>query len=764
MFETIVSISLNKLINMSTNSSNNTGSNDQNNNDTGAENGSTLFISQVEFDKMIQQLQKDVKNKTNMKILNSFASHIPKKAIKKMNKWLASSHSVLSSNKLARVYHLNTMLDKDTAAQGNSKNINLTEGDPNGYTSVQSHADGLFLSLDHPSNATSNGENVGFPVVEEKINELLKERLTDSIGKQSPTSGKVYDLRSIINANTLPVYKNGSLAYMHRIVETLLHCYVYCSSYNARNSGSKNTMYDTMVNVYGPDDLQYHEVRNKLESRQTVNNLSVVSKAINSGDLMVDLARWTCSQALMRGDNEGKFNNVFPGYAQLNVYSQAPPVTTLPRYNIMNDTTYTQTGYYSFPGAWITTTPTSSTTKFYYYQNRTWYYVEASNAAVYTYFSSGDHNSSVLTTNGSVVIDEEEYTWTSKNVLNTNPIYKLEDWYNHRPLKYTVMENVQDIINVIYILAYLTCNVCWRPGSSGTITRRSICWTEVNRTNQPLYNAVRLSTCSIYSRIAQVYGQIKYLDDVEVAIPTENELSNKVYNLGYYIAGLYAKDSNKRYGCLASIEQYMPQVVKECWVQGVRCVPYDIDEKEVMIPLHYVIDNNDAYYSTADDQNITISDLYANNTNQICYTEYFTEASWWRYDYFGGYEINAPKQQICVNGTERKYDENYDSVFMNTAATKGATQVTGQAMIRWTPDGNYSAVTFAVRSCCLNTAVKFVIPAIFKNKTFVSSLKLHGLDLLDAHSDPVWYAPYNCEAELVDDGSYDQKMLDALFD
>jgi hypothetical protein len=746
---------------MSNQLSNNTGSNDQNNNEGDSNAGSSIFISQVEFDKMIQQLNKDVKNKTNMKILNKFSSHLPKKAIKKMNKWLASSHSLLSGTKTVRAYHLNTMLDKDTAAQGVTKNLNITNGDVATHVSVRSHADGLALNLDTPSNSVNNSENIGFPIVEEKINELLKERLTDSIGKQSPTSGKVYDLRSIINANTLPVYKNGSLGYMHRILETILHCYAYCSGYNNRTTSEKNNIkYDINVNVYGPESLQYHSVREKLESRQTVKNLSLVSKAINSGDLTVDLLRWACSIVLLRADNSAKTTKSDSGFSELNVYSQSTPLIQFPMYTILNDQEYTKTGYCSFPASWLASTPGSLSTNFYYYENRVWYNVVASNAAVWTYFNSGDHNTSVLKNNGNITIEGTNYTWTSTPIqANT----ALSNWYGLRPLKYTVMENVQDIINAFYILAYLTCVVSWRPNSAATL--RSLCWTDLSNNTQGLKEVLRLSTSSIYARIAQVYGQIKYLDDVEFSLPTENELGNKIHNLGYYIAGLYAKDSNERYGCIGLVEKYMPQIVKVCWVQGIRCVPYDIGEKEIYIPFHYIIDKSDAAYDTVDDQDINLSDLNAETAGQICYTEYFTDAGWWRYDYFGGSEINAPKQEVSVNSTVRKFDESYTSVFMNTANTQGNALVTGQAMIRWTPDGNFEAVDFAVRTYCQNTAVKFCIPSIYKNKNFVTALKLHGFDLIgNYHADPVWYAPYNGEAELVDDGSFDQKMLDALFD
>lgn len=747
---------------MSTQQGNTTGSNDQNNNETGNE-VSSVFISQVEFDRMIQQVQKDVKSRTNMKIINKFASHLPKKAIKKMNKWLASSHSTLGSNKVVKMYKLNTMLDKDTAAQGVTQSINVADNEPYGFITVKSHADGFALALDYPTNTVNNAENIGFPIVEQKINELLTERLTDSVGKQSPTSGKVYDLRSIINANTLPVYKNGSVAYMHRILETLLYCYAYCSNYNSRTTAQKAYEHGVYVNVYGPGDLESYQARQNLESRQKIGNFSLVSKAVNSGDLSVDILRWACSTALLQLDNSAKY--VVGGVdsnSYLHVYSQVTPNVQLPAYYITNDATYSKDGYFSFPAVWLASTPTSSNTAFYYYENRMWYKVTATHAAVYNYFASGDHNSSVLKENGSIRIDETNCSWTSNTIISLqNP--HMSDWYGYRPLKYTVMENVQDIINAIYILAYLTCTISWKANSSSSVVRKTLGWTVLNSNRSR--EALRLTTCSIYARIAQVYGQFKYADDVEFALPTENELGNKIHNLGYYIAGLYAKDASLRYGSIDLIETYMPQIVKTCWIQGIRTVPYDVGEKEIQVPLHYFIDKSDTSYNSAESQDLAVSDFYTETAGQISYTEYFTEAGWWRYDYFGGYEVLAPKQELCANTDNRKFNETAESVFMNTNSTKGSALVTGQAMIRWLPDGNYQAVDFAVRSFCQNTAVKFKIPSIYKNKDFVSALKLHGLDVIGTgHTDPVWYAPYNAEAELVDDGSFDQKMLDALFD
>jgi hypothetical protein len=600
----------------------------------------------------------------------------------------------------------------------------------------------LNLQYDRESNLAN--ASVGFPAVHEKIDELLVQRLTESLGKQSPINGKVLDFKNIINANVLPVIKNGSIDYTHRILETTVQM---LSILNISPPTSSIRGVYTHVTV---EDLQSQSVRSRLEtltnaSGGRIQDTSLVLKSISQDDMMneikasikgsLQLLRETGFKITTYGLNKMIDTNLFDTTAKYDV-------STLNR-----DTDY-NSRYKNIPIKWLASNPSSTTL----WVNND----ETGGFHIITFNSSADRNivkawidekysrAEALIGNTSITINGTTYNYTDttdNGSIACNTVINSLAQSN-----YVAFENFDDILNAIDLIAYLTCQWSYYTASS----TKGYC--PLSRTNDEYRT---FTPSSVWARIAMIYGQLNYVNVCERNIGSETLLSNKIFNYAYYIAGSRAKLAQNSFGSFSTLKKYIPDLVYPSFMNADRVLKFKYDSIDRYVPL--------LNYSTGKlKSNVLTSYLPASATGYV-FAEYFTDPRWWRYDYFGNLKQQAPNQRLSANRDDQEYDENSQAVFCNvTSVTQNAIADVGTATIRFTANGQYNPVQIQTISYSPNTALRIIIPNIFKVKKRVKCMLLHGLDL-SFRPDPIWYGYYDYVRTMVDDGSFEEDILDELF-
>lgn len=752
-------------------------------------NTTQVYINDIQLDALRNQVGNNYKNKYDSTIINSIFKPVTKDSLEKFTNWLVSSQEKLKSNKNVIKYNMNSATNAEAKATGEVSSMNVDSVNTNGefitgYTNItRLHSNDNNATLD---------SNIGFKVTKKKIDELLIERLTDSLGKQSPINGKVFDDRSIINANVLPVIKNGSITHTHRILETLLQAEAV---YAKQCTGNQNDEgFNMFLEIFSVKDLADDYSRDILEhpriGNTTYNSLldiNVVSKAITVDDFKKDLVRFAAGAMYLQPNLTTSSSSSYKGVG-LNVYSGCCTSDLKP---LLSD----QLAYVH--GRYLDLSPRAST-----YGNSVWTIVpmtifsqagndnNTSNKTIFYYCKGRDnshasslnfHKVTVTSTDTDAAITvfndfnqmlkqgkyqqvqdiisagtytkgegDDAVTYTFSDVRPSNVwCTKHIDAYKWRST-HPAFENIQDIANAFDLLAKL--HVTWKIYDSYN-----------SKTDVTLYRNKSTQTfllqSSIWARIAMYYGHLVYTDNIEKPIGDQSLISNKVYNYAYARVGLLAKAAENTFGSFQAVNAYMDLFDKQILLDNFEVMFYNYEANPIIIPLFSRIGITDYNALFTIGRNSTIAGAYY-------IAQYFTDARWWRYDYFGGQKFEAPSQRLTMNSTDQDYDENVEKLFVNTDTvyrnngTFGTT--IGSLTCRFTPNGIYSPLNIVSLSYCPNTTIRFTIPKIFKDKQFSKAVLLHGLDLIQNVA-PVWYAPYDAKYTLVDDGSFSTKLRNRVF-
>lgn len=774
------------------NQSTNNNDNVKTQNEPETQNTTSTFINQTNLSKLQQQLPNDIKDKFNEKLINASFDELPNKSIEEFTTWLGQSSEVLKTNKNVIKYDLTTMTNSSAKAIGNVESLNTT-------TTTNDHIVGRAnvtstLSFSNDTNTTINPD-IGFEITKKEIDELLQKRLTDSIGKQSPVNGKTLDLRSWLNTNVLPVLKNGSIAHTHRILETACEMsYLGNFARTVPGSSSTHTQYRNFMFVnLEPRSLELESVRKLISTQYSISgtptNLNVVSKAMSSDDAARDF------YAMLLGAQTFVAPNVDVANQTGSILNNRPEFYYLvgfswPGANIqLSNTTYFDASYINnqltqcrghtfIPPSYITNAGTSNTLQVYRntYDGLSSSRVDTNGRIISYYFanqadrdiaiqvinkhySAGDVytflNSLPITGTYTFVLDDDTSAVAS-NIYDTHNantrgslLYSLILTGGLADLvtDYCVMENHADIVNAIDLISKLKSNWISKNGNNTFATLT------INRSS-PAINQWRLDVSSMWSRIALLVGQAVYTYDDEYYLGDESLINNKIFNYSYYRAGLYARNIVKTYGSFRNRNNMATPRLKDQEQFSMNILRRKHDDIEEYIPLFV--------YDTSLPTTKTEGYLSGTANSDFIIADYFTMARWWRYDYFGGMDQEAPNQRLTMNTTDQDYSEADDEIFINTV-TNGAATTVGSLTYRWTPNGMFTPGSIKSVSYSPNTAIKFKIPKILKKKNRCKAVLLHGLDLITTVS-PVWYAPYSYKYDMIDKGNFDQELIDDLFE
>lgn len=722
------------------------------------------FISDTSFTELKQALPKNRNNLLSNKIINQLQSYITDEAKEKFVKHLAASKQVLNTNKIATSFELNTMTEGN-GARGTIVNLDTT-------TTQGDYVSGAQRACHIAWDTQVDDKNVGFPVRHKKIDELLVARLTESLGKQSPENGKVWDIKGILNANMLPVIKNGSITQTHRIMETYL--LMKNAAFNSTDSGVNidvNQRDAPYVRYFDVRDLTNKQATDLLETEYNMNwngehfgCANLVSKSSHPWDQCADLTGFV--SPLLQDNYCADTNLFFIHGSPMTRYGPHPYHYLRDQQTQVNMTNYfditpgnSQNRILATSAAYVLSSNAGNTT--YIYVNTNAFdkgelrinadtnedteIVKNHIAVLYARGKWADIQ--LILENGSVTIGEGDDAVTYQLTIK-NP-----DEYNVSGRTYVTnntFENYADILNAIHMIAVEHYQV-YRPNQNyGMSLDRIYSGTSPNpHVNLGVYY---LAPSSIWARIAMGFGQLEYINNHEYCLGDQSLIRNKAFNYAYWIAGSYAKFAEDTYGGFYNLQTHAPQSIKVGLANAWRCLHYKHDTVDHYVPIM-------AYPASV--TNITYREVgynFVNGTFPVMH--YFTESRWWRYDYFGGFKSIVPKQKISPNRTDEMFTENDDEVFINVSTS--STDYIGSITSRFTPNGRFAAANIVSYSYCPDTAIKFKIPKIFKTKKFVKTVLLHGLDISRTAA-PVWYGPCDCEAEIIDDGGFDEDVLDALF-
>lgn len=696
------------------------------------------FINETDFGEVQSAIGAEERALLKLKLLNNHNTNIPIEGLEKFTKWLALSTEVLKANKNVVKYNLNTMTNNEAKATGVVES--LQQGVNQGETVSSHHWNTMFINYDRE--ATLANASVGFPAVHEKIDELLVQRLTESVGKQSPINGKVLDLKSIINANVLPVIKNGNIDYVHRILETTVQML------GILNMTPPNMNIVGVVDHYTVEDLTSASSRERLEmltnTNNCINDIVLALKSVNSSDMMDELAMCI----------KGSLQLINPSHVRIRTYG-LNDLTASQLYN--DDAKYdisplaARNGYAktkTVPMAWIGSDP--SNVEIWLNDRDDGLFTVATfnsagdRTAVKNWIDSDPYRAHTLIYGTSVTIGGTTYNY-ALSAHNGQVLASSVSTNLHRS-NYVSFENYADILNAIDLLAHLTCS--WNYHNSATTTASS-----------PLTRSTdkkRLITpSSIWARIAMLYGQLKYVNTCERNLGDQTLLSNKIFNYAYYLAGSRGKLIQNSYGSFQTYTTHVPSLIYPSFQNADRVLKFKHDSINHYVPLLN-------YSSDLAKTNIIVGYLPPTATGYI-FAEYFTEPRWWRYDYFGNLKQTAPTQRLSANQTDQEYDESSDVVFCNVGeVSQDQVANIGTATIRFSANGQFTPIVLQSISYCPNTALRLIIPNIFKVKKRTKCMLLHGLDL-SYRAAPVWYGYYDYVRTMVDDGSFEEDVLDELF-
>lgn len=755
------------------------------------QNNTSTFINQTEYSKLQQQLPKDIKYKYNLKQINSYLDSLPVKSIQDFTVWLGQSSEVLKSNKNVIKYDLTTMTNSSAKAIGNVESLNTTTTTKDYVVGRSNNMSTITFSND---NITTINPDIGFEITKKEIDDLLQKRLTDSLGKQSVSNGKILDLRSWINTNILPVIKNGGISHTHRILETALEM-AYLGNFGRTVPGSSSTHTNARAFMYvnlDPNSLNFESVRKLISTQYSLNgipvNFNVVSKALATQDATRDMLAMLLGAHTMvtcnvdYANQSGTYINSAPHFYYLVGFSWPGTNINVPSTyydaSLLNMQLTNCNGHTFIPAAYINNTGPTNTLEVYRnnYDGISGSRIDSNGRVLrYLFANQADRDIAVsviekhrqqgdiytflnsLPTSGSYTfVLDEDTSATATTIYDTENanargglLYQLclvGDIVNSLT-DYYVMENHSDIVNAIDLLAKLKS--LWKVKDSSSSTLGSYTLTR----SIPALNQWRLDLSSMWSRIALLVGQATYTYDDEYTLGDESLINNKIFNYSYYRAGIYSSAIVKTYGSYRNRNLIATPRLKEEEQFGFNLLKRKHDDIDEVIPL-FVYDlsspttKNEGYYTGM-------------TTNDLLVADYFTSARWWRYDYFGGLEQEAPNQRLTMNATDQDYTEADNEIFINTT-TPGAAATVGSLTYRFTSNGTFNQGLIKSVSFSPNTAIKFKIPNILKKKDRCKAVLLHGLDLITTTA-PVWYAPYTYKYDLVDKGNFDQELSDDLF-
>lgn len=269
---------------------------------------SNTYISDVDVDYLKQCYIPADGAFLNTRLINQLYSPLSRDQIEKFASWVADSGYILPSRRNVITYNLNTMSTPDRVADAT-----VESRDPEDYFGESCASAGSSQAKSilgyTPRQHTAN-QNIGFPVIHKTIDQLLISRLTDSLGKQSPVDGKVFDLRNLITANVLPVIKNGGITHTHKITEAILH--VLATAFPNTNKSQQNPW----IHFYDILDLQDLSARNELEQESDIWNgnqynpsgsMSVICDAIADDDAVRDV--YTMATGFLHFGNQDEYDD-----------------------------------------------------------------------------------------------------------------------------------------------------------------------------------------------------------------------------------------------------------------------------------------------------------------------------------------------------------------------------------------------------------------------------------------------------------------------
>lgn len=720
---------------------NNTSPSTQGGEDNNKNTSTSSFINETDFQEIQNSIGSEERSLLKLKLINNQNTNIPIEGLEKFTKWLALSTEVLKSNKNVVKYNLNTMTNNSAQATGVVENLDQNTNVGEGIRSRQWRV----LNVKYDRESTLANASVGFPAVHEKIDELLVQRLTESIGKQSPINGKVLDYKNIINANVLPVIKNGSIDYTHRILETVVQMLsimnITPSSGNIRGVFSHFTV----------EDLQSQEVRTRLETLTNdtntgrIQDINLVLKSVNQDDMMREIKACIRGSLQLVADKKVKINTY-----GLNKLLDTGLFAIDGKYDVSSlamDTKY-NSYFKNIPFEWLTSNPSSNQLWINDNDDGTWHLMifgsSADRTVVKNWLDEDRGRAIQLIGSTSITIAGTTYNYNDNYRAGDVSLITLTNTLNQS--NYVAFENYDDIINAIDLITYLTCQWYYYNTSTG----RTYCALTRSQDESRI-----VTPSSIWARIAMIYGQLKYVNVCERNLGDQSLISNKVFNYAYYIAGSRAKLVQNSYGSFITLRTHIPSLIYPSFMNADRILKFKHDAINCYIPL--------LNYSSDKLQTNIIQGFKPTTATGYIFAEYFTDPRWWRYDYFGNLKQIAPSQRLGANQTDQDYDENSEFVFTNVAQpSDNAVASIGTATIRFTANGQYSPVELQSISYSPNTALKLIIPNLFKTKKRTKCMLLHGLDL-SYRAAPVWYGYYDYVRTMVDDGSFEEDILDELF-
>lgn len=273
-----------------------------------ADNNSSAYISDVEVDYLKQCFAPAIGARLNSKLINQMFSPLHRENLEKFSSWLADSGYILPNRRNIIEYSLKTMSTPDKTADAS-----VVNADPEMYAGTCSASAGSSRAPSvlgyYPRQQTAN-QNVGFPVIHKTIDQLLVSRLSDSLGKQSPVDGKVFDLRNLITANVLPVIKNGGITHTHKVLEAILH--ILATAFPSNNKASQNPW----IHFYDILDLQDQNARIELEQEGDIWNgnqynpsgsMTVICDALADEDAVRDV--YTMATGFLHFGNQDEYDN-----------------------------------------------------------------------------------------------------------------------------------------------------------------------------------------------------------------------------------------------------------------------------------------------------------------------------------------------------------------------------------------------------------------------------------------------------------------------